>query len=74
MENKMATPLRTSFSINEKVVSECNKNTIDFTAEMLVIVFGRRKFEKLLSIGNSSPLYVHKHMKISLAKDPLANS
>jgi len=39
MKNKIATPLWTTFSTNEKVVSQCDNQTLGSTAEMLVIQF-----------------------------------
>jgi len=63
-----------TFSTNEKAVSQCDDKTLGFTAEMLVIQFDQEKFEQLLSIGNTSPLNVRKHKKISRAKAPLAKS
>ena len=44
------------------------------TAEMLVIQFDQKKFEQLLSKGNTSPLCVCKHKKVSLAKASFYNS
>ena len=73
MKNKLAPPLGTTFSTNEKVVSQCDDRTLKSTAEILVIYFDQEKFEQLLSMGNTSPCAC-KHKKISLAKALLANS
>jgi len=55
-------------------VSQCDDQTLGFLAETLVIHFDQEKFEQLLSGGNKSPLHVHKHRKVSVAKVPLATS
>ena len=39
IENKIATLLGNPFSINEKVVSQCDDQTLGSTAEMLIIQF-----------------------------------
>ena len=70
----MVTLLETSFSTNEKVVSQCDNKTLGSTIEMLVIKFDQHKFEQFLFLSNTSPLYMRKHMKISLDKVPLVNS
>ena len=44
------------------------------TAKILVIQFDQEMFEQLLSMGNTIPLCVRKHMKVSLPKASLANS
>jgi len=73
MKNKMI-PLGMTFSSNEKVVSECDDQTLGFTTEMLVIQFDQERIGQLLFMGNTSPLCVHKHMKILMGKASLANS
>ena len=70
----MATPLGMAFSTNEKVVSQCDNQTFRSTVEMLVIEFNQKKFEELLPQGSKSPLSVHKHSKVWIAKAHLANS
>jgi len=72
MENMIATPLGKIFSTNEKIVSQCDNQTLESTAEILVIHFDQKKFEQLLSEGGTSPLNVRIHRKISLARTPLA--
>jgi len=54
-------------------MSQCDKKIVGSIAEMLVIELDQEKFKQLLSIGNTSPLCMRKHMKISLAKAHLAN-
>jgi len=54
MENKMTTPPGTSFSTNEKVVSQCDDKTLGSTVEILLIQFDQEKFELLLSLGKPS--------------------
>ena len=55
-------------------MSQCDDQTLRSIAETLVIHFDQEKFEQLLSGGNKSPLHVHKHRKVSVAKVPLATS
>ena len=57
------------FSIIENQVPQCD---IGSTAETLIIHFER--FEQLLSGGDTSPLHVRKHRKVSVARAPLATS
>ena len=54
MENKMTIPPGTSFSTNEKVVSQCDDKTLGSTVEILLIQFDQEKFELLLSLGKPS--------------------
>jgi len=72
MENKMVTPLGNIFSTNEKMVSQCDNQTLGSTTEILVIHFDQEKFEQLLSEGDTRPLKVRKHRKIFLARTLLA--
>ena len=74
MKNKMMNLLGTSFSTNEKVVSQSDKKALRSTAEMLVIEFDQEKFEQFLSTGTTRPFCVCKHKKISVARSPLDNS
>jgi len=58
MENKMATPLGTTFFTTENQVSQCDDQTFGSIAETLVIHFDQERFEQLLSGGSTSPLHV----------------
>jgi len=69
----MATPLGNFFSTNKKVVSQCDDKTLRFVTEMLVIQFNKKVWTTSL-LGNTSPLWVRKHKKVSIAKAHLANS
>ena len=69
----MATPLGTVF-FNNKMVSQCDDETLGFTAETLVIQFDQERFEQFLSECGSSPINMHKHRKISVARSPLATT
>ena len=55
-------------------MSQCDDQTLRFTAEMLVIQFDQVKLDKLLFMGSTSPLYVLKHMNVSLSKALWANT
>jgi len=55
MENKIETPLGKGFFNNKKIVSQCNDETLGFTAETLVIQFDQESFEQILSDGGSNP-------------------
>ena len=70
----MAIRLGNAFSTNEKVVSQCDNQTLRFSVEMLDINFDQEKFEEHLSQGSKSSLFVRKHRLVSIAKVPLANS
>ena len=59
----MVTLLGTIFSTNEKIVSQCNNQTLKSTAVVVIIEFDQEKFEQHLSQGSKSPLSVHKHRK-----------
>ena len=72
MKNKMATPLKNAFSTIENQVSQCDDQTLRSFAETLTIHPAR--FEQLLSGGSTSPLHVHKHSKVGVARAPLATS
>ena len=74
MKNKMATPLGTYFSTVENQVSQCDDQTLGSIAETLVIHFDQEKFEQLLYGGITSPLHVHKHRKVRIARRALATS
>jgi len=69
----METPLGITFSTNEKIVSQCDDLILGSTNEILVIQFNQEKLEQPLSVGSTSPLCVHKHMKVFIAKASLAN-
>jgi len=73
MENKMATPLENSvFFRNKEMMSQCNsQNAEPVIVENLVIHFDQEKFEELLS-GGSPAWHARKHMKVSVAKAPMA--
>ena len=51
---KMATPLGTAFSTDEKEVSQCDKKSVGDNAEILVIEFSQDKFEEMISQDNTS--------------------
>ena len=51
----MVTPLGNIFSTNEKMVSQCDNQTLGSTAKSLVIHVDQEKFEQLLSEGGKSP-------------------
>jgi len=70
----MVTLLGNTFSTNEKLVLQCDNQTLGSTAEMLVIQFDQEKFEQLLSTGKTSPLSMRKHRKNVIAKVSLADS
>jgi len=70
----MATLLGNYFSTNEKVVSQCDKQTLESTAKVLIIEFDQVKLEELLSQGSKSLISIRKHRKVSIAKAHLANS
>ena len=70
----MATLLGTTFSINEKVVLQCDNQTLGSTIKMLVIQFNQEKFKQLLFTGKMSPLSVRKHRKIVIDKALLTDS
>ena len=74
MKNKMAALLGTFFSTNEKIVSQCDDEALGSTAETLVIQFDQKKFEQFHYEDGSSPINMRKHMKISVAKSPLAEA
>jgi len=74
MKNKMATLLGNTFSTNEKVMSQCDDQTLGSIVEMLVIQFPQEKFEQLQTMGNTSTLCVRKLRKVFLATAPLASS
>ena len=61
MENKMATPLGTTFSTDEKEVSQRGHKTVGSFVEHLVIEFDQAKYEELLSQGQLSPNSMRKH-------------
>jgi len=67
----MATPLGTAFSTVENQMLQCDVRS---TAETMVINFDQEKFEQFLSGGSTNSLHVHKHMKVSIARAPLAAS
>jgi len=67
----MATPLGNFFSANEKIMSQCDDETLGSTAETLVIQFDQEKFEQLLSKGGPNPISMRKHKKILVAMSPL---
>ena len=52
---KMATPLGSFFSIDEKEVSQCNNKSIGDNAEILVIEFNQDKFEEMIFKDSASP-------------------
>jgi len=52
-------------------VPQCD---VGSTAETLIIHFDQKKFEQLFSRSSTSPLYVRKHRKVSVARAVLATS
>lgn len=70
----MAIPLGIFFFNNKNMVSQCDGETLGFTAEMLVIQFDQEKFEQLISKGSPSPINMCKHRKISVVRSPLATA
>ena len=74
MENKLATPLGKAFSITKNVVSQCKDLTLRSIVETLVINFDQEKLERLLFGVRASPLNVHKHRRIFLARAPLVKA
>jgi hypothetical protein len=52
---KMATSLGSSFSTDEKEVSQCDNKSIGDNAEILVIEFNQDKFEEMISQDGTSP-------------------
>ena len=61
----MATPLGTSFSIDENIVVQANVQLLGKTAESLVIESDQEKFEKFFSSGSDSPKAMRQYRKIS---------
>ena len=51
MRNKIATPLGTFFSTNEKIVSQHEDQALEATTKPLVISFDQEKFKEILSQG-----------------------
>ena len=70
----MATPFGMVFFNNKKTVSQCDDQTTGSATETVVLQFDQEKFEQLFSEGTSSSINMRKHMKISLARTPLANA
>jgi hypothetical protein len=68
MENKMATPLGSSSSTNEKEVSQCDDKALGSFVELLVIEFDQEKFEELLSQSKHSLTTMSKHIRAYVAK------
>ena len=69
----MATLLENAFPNVENQVSQCDDQTLGSIAEKLVIHFAQERFEQLLW-GSTSPLHVHKHRKVRVARRALATS
>jgi len=70
----MVTPLEIEFSTVENEVSQCDIQTLESTAETLVIHFDQERFEQLLSGGSTNLLDVREHRKITVARASLANT
>ena len=68
MENKMATPLGTTFSTAEKEVLQCDNKALGSLAEQLIIKFDQEKFKEFLSQGKQSPTSMCKHRRAYVAK------
>jgi len=51
----MATPLGTTFSIDEQVIAQCDVTCIGRMVESLVMKFDQAKYEEFLSSGSKSP-------------------
>jgi len=74
MENKMATPLEKVFFHNKEMMSQCNSQSAEpITVKILVIHFEQEKFKELL-FGGGPTLHAWKHMRVSVAKAPLATN
>ena len=67
----MTTPLGNCFSTTEYQVPQYD---IGSTAETMVIHFDQEKLEQFLCGGSTNPLHVRKHLKVSIARAPLATS
>ena len=62
----MATPLRTIFSTDEKVVLQADVKLLRSTVKSLVIELDQEKYEKLLFLGSVSPKALRHYRKVSV--------
>ena len=61
----MATPLRTTFFIDEQVVAQDDVSFMRKMVESLVMKFDQVKFEEFLSSGSKSPKVVRQYRRVS---------
>jgi len=62
---KMTTPLGTTFSTDEKEVSQCDNKSVGDNTEILVIEFNQDKFEEMISQDCASPRSSRRQRKLS---------
>ena len=63
---EMATPLGTTFSTDEQVITQGDINFIGKTVESVVMKFDQVKYEEFLSSGFKGPRVVREYCRVSL--------
>ena len=64
-EQEMATPLGTTFSPDEQVMTQGDVSFIGKTVESLVVEFDQAKYEEFLSSGSKSPRVARQYRRIT---------